>query len=37
MPVGLQIIGPQWGEQKIFNVGFAFQEATDWHKQRPKL
>ena len=21
LPVGLQIIGPQWGEQKIFNVG----------------
>src|SRR6185369_6611434 len=35
LPVGLQIIGPQWGEQQIFNVGYAFQEATDWHKQRP--
>jgi aspartyl-tRNA(Asn)/glutamyl-tRNA(Gln) amidotransferase subunit A len=37
MPVGLQIIGPQWGEQKIFNVGYAFQQATDWHKQHPAL
>ena len=35
LPVGLQIIGPQWGEQKIFNVGYAFQQATDWHKKRP--
>jgi aspartyl-tRNA(Asn)/glutamyl-tRNA(Gln) amidotransferase subunit A len=35
LPVGLQIIGPQWGEQKIFNVGHAFQQVTDWHKQRP--
>ncbi len=37
MPVGLQIIGPQWGEQKIFNVGYAYQQATDWHKQHPQL
>lgn len=36
LPVGLQIIGPQWGEQKIFNVGYAFQEATDWHKKHPE-
>jgi len=35
LPVGLQIIGPQWGEQKIFNVGFAYQNATDWHKKHP--
>lgn len=36
MPVGLQIIGPQWGEQNVFNVGHAYQQATDWHKQYPK-
>jgi aspartyl-tRNA(Asn)/glutamyl-tRNA(Gln) amidotransferase subunit A len=35
LPVGLQIIGPQWGEQKVFNVGYAYQEVTDWHKKRP--
>lgn len=37
LPVGLQIIGPQWGEQKIFNAGHAFQQATDWHKKHPAL
>ncbi len=36
MPVGLQIIGPQWGEQNIFNVGHAYQQVTDFHKQYPK-
>lgn len=36
LPVGLQIIGPQWGEGNIFQVGFAFQQVTDWHKQKPK-
>lgn len=37
LPVGLQIIGPQFGEQKIFNVGYAFQQATDWHKKHPNI
>ncbi len=36
MPVGLQIIGPQWGEQTIFNIGHAYQQVTDFHKQFPK-
>jgi aspartyl-tRNA(Asn)/glutamyl-tRNA(Gln) amidotransferase subunit A len=35
MPVGLQIIGPQWGEQAVFNIGYAYQQATDWHKKHP--
>lgn len=37
MPVGLQIIGPQWGEQKVFNVGYAYQQVTNFHKQHPKM
>ena len=36
LPAGLQIIGPQWGEEKIFKVGYAYQQATDFHKTRPK-
>lgn len=35
LPVGLQIIGPQWGEEKVFQVGHAYQQATEWHKQNP--
>ncbi len=37
LPVGLQIIGPQWGEQQVFNVGYAYQQATDWHRKYPSL
>ncbi len=37
LPVGLQIIGPQWGEQKVFNVGAAFQDATDWHTKKAEV
>lgn len=35
LPVGLQIIGPQWGEEKIFQVGSAYQQVTNWHKRNP--
>lgn len=37
MPVGLQIIGPQWGEQKVFNIGAAYQDATVWHAQKAEV
>ncbi len=37
MPVGLQIIGPQWSEQKVFDVGLAYQSATEWHTKHPNL
>lgn len=37
LPVGLQIIGPQWGEQKIFNVGHAYQQITEWHTKYPNI
>ena len=36
MPVGLQIIGPQWGEQTVFDVGHAYQGVTNFHRQQPK-
>jgi aspartyl-tRNA(Asn)/glutamyl-tRNA(Gln) amidotransferase subunit A len=37
LPVGLQIIGPAFGEEAILRVGYAYQQATDWHKRRPPL
>ncbi len=37
LPVGLQFIGPQWGEQVLFNVGASYQEATNWHTKIPKI
>ena len=36
LPIGMQIIGPQWGEEKVFQVGYAYQQITDWHKVSPK-
>jgi len=36
LPIGLQIIGAQFAEAKLLNVGHAYQRETDWHKQMPK-
>ncbi len=33
LPIGLQIIGPQFSEDKILNIGHQFQLMTDWHKK----
>jgi aspartyl-tRNA(Asn)/glutamyl-tRNA(Gln) amidotransferase subunit A len=37
LPVGMQIIGPQFSEEKLFQIGYAYEQATDWHKQKPNL
>ncbi len=37
LPIGLQLIGPQFGEEKIVQAGYAYQQATDWHTRTPSL
>ena len=37
LPVGMQLIGPHFSEQTLLSLGHAYQQATDWHKTRPKL
>ncbi|MFD3447616.1 Asp-tRNA(Asn)/Glu-tRNA(Gln) amidotransferase subunit GatA [Microbacteriaceae bacterium 4G12] len=37
MPLGLQIIGKHFDESTIYRVAHAFEQATNYHKQRPKL
>ncbi|GAA3897737.1 Asp-tRNA(Asn)/Glu-tRNA(Gln) amidotransferase subunit GatA [Halomonas cibimaris] len=34
-PVGLQILGAHFSEARLLNVAHRFQQATDWHRQRP--
>ncbi|MGB6056066.1 MAG: amidase family protein, partial [Burkholderiaceae bacterium] len=34
-PVGLQLIGNYFAEQKLLNVAHRYQRATDWHLRRP--
>ena len=37
LPVGLQILGKALGEQTIFRIAHALEQATDWHTLRPSL
>ena len=37
LPIGLQLIGRPWDESTIFQVGSAFESATDWHTKHPTL
>ena len=38
LPVGIQILGPQFAEETLFEIGKAFEEATQnetWRKRKP--
>ncbi|MFI4905914.1 MAG: amidase family protein, partial [Steroidobacterales bacterium] len=35
LPVGMQIIGPHFGEERLLNVAHRYQLETDWHRRRP--
>lgn len=37
LPIGLQLIGNVLEEGKLFQVGYAYEQATDWHNQKPTL
>lgn len=37
LPVGLQITGNHWDEGKVLQTAYAFEQATGWHKMKPKL
>ncbi len=36
-PVGLQIIAPHFAEETMLAIGHAYQQATDFHWQRPEI
>lgn len=37
LPVGFQVIGPQFSESLILNVAYQYEQATEFHKLKPKL
>jgi aspartyl-tRNA(Asn)/glutamyl-tRNA(Gln) amidotransferase subunit A len=37
LPMGLQIMGPQWHEGRIMHAAYAYEQATEWHLQKPVL
>jgi aspartyl-tRNA(Asn)/glutamyl-tRNA(Gln) amidotransferase subunit A len=37
LPIGLQLIGPAFGENIVLSAAQAYQAATGWHMRSPKL
>jgi len=37
LPIGLQIISRAWGDAKALNAGYAYEQATEWHKRLPEI
>ncbi|WP_297462046.1 Asp-tRNA(Asn)/Glu-tRNA(Gln) amidotransferase subunit GatA [Ferrovum sp.] len=35
LPVGLQLIGPHFGEARLLAIAHGYQQATDWHARVP--
>ena len=37
MPIGLQLIGKPFGENGLLNMGYAYQQAMDYHTKKPVI
>jgi len=37
LPTGIQFTGKVWSEARLLSLAHAYQQATDWHRRRPKL
>ena len=37
LPVGLQFIGPQFGDQTVLQIAQAYEQSTEWHRSHPPL
>ncbi|MCX7716871.1 MAG: Asp-tRNA(Asn)/Glu-tRNA(Gln) amidotransferase subunit GatA [Candidatus Sumerlaeaceae bacterium] len=37
LPVGLQLIAPSFGEDRLIAAAHAYEQATEWHRRRPPV
>lgn len=37
LPIGLQILGPSFGEESLLQIAHAYEQATDWHREMAPL
>jgi aspartyl-tRNA(Asn)/glutamyl-tRNA(Gln) amidotransferase subunit A len=37
LPIGLQILGPAFGEEVALRVGHIYEQTTEWHKRKPRI
>jgi aspartyl-tRNA(Asn)/glutamyl-tRNA(Gln) amidotransferase subunit A len=36
LPIGLQLLGKPFGEGTLFRIAHAYEQSTEWHKQKPE-
>lgn len=37
LPAGMQILGKHFSEETLLRIGYAYEQATEWHRQKPPL
>ena len=37
MPIGLQIVGPRFREDRVLRIGHAYEQAAGWHRKLPPM
>jgi aspartyl-tRNA(Asn)/glutamyl-tRNA(Gln) amidotransferase subunit A len=37
LPIGLQVLGPAFGEDRLLRIARMFEKETDWHTRRPQI
>jgi aspartyl-tRNA(Asn)/glutamyl-tRNA(Gln) amidotransferase subunit A len=37
LPISLQLIAKPFGEETLLQTAYAYEQATDWHTQKPPL
>ncbi len=37
MPIGFQLMGPHLSEAHLLQAAYAYEQATEWHTQHPKI
>jgi len=37
LPIGMQLMGPHFGEEVLFRLAHAYQRITNWHTQKPPI
>lgn len=35
LPIGMALHGPAWGERKLLQIAYSYEQATEWHLCRP--
>jgi aspartyl-tRNA(Asn)/glutamyl-tRNA(Gln) amidotransferase subunit A len=37
LPIGLQLLGPAFSEEKLLRIARMYEKQTDWHSRRPQI